>query len=78
MVLSPRAIKRLESHQPSWPIPKLFRMTVNGRFNRKVFSGFTINTPSMLVVEDAIDALKWAKSFGGLPRLSRVRKIIST
>ena len=69
LVLSPRAIARLESHTPPWPLPKLFRLTRNGRVNQAIFRGETINTPSMLCVEDALDGLKWAESIGGLPTL---------
>ncbi len=69
LVLSPRAIARLASHTPAWPLPKLFRLTKNGRVNQAIFRGETINTPSMLCVEDAIDGLKWAESIGGLPTL---------
>jgi phosphoserine aminotransferase len=66
LVLSPRAVARLESHTPAWPMPKLFRMTKGGKVNLEIFEGSTINTPSMLCVEDAIDALKWAAGVGGL------------
>jgi len=69
MILSPRAVERLNTHTPPWPVPKLFRLTAKGAFNKSIFAGATINTPSMLVVEDAIDALTWAKSIGGLPAL---------
>ncbi|MFT7691687.1 MAG: phosphoserine aminotransferase [Candidatus Latescibacterota bacterium] len=71
LVLSPRAVERLESYAPSWPLPKLFRMTKNGQLNEGIFAGSTINTPSMLCVEDAIDGLKWAESIGGLVELVR-------
>jgi phosphoserine aminotransferase len=69
IVLSPRAVARLESHEPAWPVPKLFQLTNKGRLNEGVFRGETINTPSLLVVEDAIDALSWAEAIGGLPAL---------
>ena len=69
LVLGPRAVERLESHTPAWPLPKLFRLTSNGKLNESIFSGETINTPSMLCVEDALDALRWAEDVGGLPAL---------
>ncbi len=65
LVLSPRAIARLESHTPAWPLPKIFRMTAKGKLNEEIFEGETINTPSLLAVEDAIDGLKWAEAVGG-------------
>ena len=66
LVLSPRAVERLESYVPPWPLPKLFRLTRNGALIEGVFRGDTINTPSMLCVEDALDALRWAEQVGGL------------
>jgi phosphoserine aminotransferase len=71
LILGPRAVARLESHTPAWPMPKLFRMTKGGKVNLEIFEGATINTPSMLCVEDAIDALKWAEAIGGLPEMQR-------
>jgi phosphoserine aminotransferase len=69
LALSPRAIERLENHVPPWPLPKIFRLTKKGKLDESIFEGSTINTPSLLCVEDALDGLAWAEGVGGLPAL---------
>src|SRR3546814_21072023 len=69
LALSPRAVERLESHVPDWPLPKIFRLTKGGKLIEGVFKGETIHNPSMLAVEDALDGLTWAESIGGLKAL---------
>jgi phosphoserine aminotransferase len=71
LALSPRAVQRLETHQPAWPMPKVFQLIAKGRLNEAIFRGETINTPSMLAVEDALDSLRWADSVGGQAGLIR-------
>lgn len=69
LILSPRAVERIESYSPSWPLPKIFRVKKGDKLNTAIFEGATINTPSMLATEDYIASLEWAKSIGGLPEL---------
>jgi len=69
LILGPRAVERLESYTPAWPLPKIFRLVSKGKLTEGIFAGETINTPSMLAVEDYIDSLEWAKSIGGLAEL---------
>ncbi|KPM15756.1 phosphoserine transaminase [Citromicrobium bathyomarinum] len=69
LILSPKAVERIESYDPEWPLPKLFRLKKSGKINTAIFEGATINTPSMLATEDYIAALEWAKSIGGLPAM---------
>ena len=69
LILSPKAVERINTYNPPWPIPKLFNLKKNNKFNISIFEGSTINTPSLLCVEDFIDALEWTKKIGGLKRL---------
>ncbi|MFT7686861.1 MAG: phosphoserine aminotransferase [Candidatus Azotimanducaceae bacterium] len=69
LALSPRAVERLESYTPPWPLPKIFRLTKKNKLDKSIFSGATINTPSMLAVEDQLDALNWTQQIGGLEKL---------
>jgi phosphoserine aminotransferase len=71
LIVGPRAVERLESYVPSWPLPKIFRLTKGGKLAEAIFEADTINTPSMLCVEDALDGLRWAEEIGGLPELIR-------
>ena len=74
LMLSPRAVARLERWAPPWPVPKLFRIAKGGRLIKGIFRGETINTPSMLAVEDALDGLRWAEGIGGLAALIARRR----
>ena len=69
LILSPKAVSRINNYSPEWPIPKLFQLKKNNLFNQEIFSGATINTPSMICVEDFLDTLNWAKNIGGLSEL---------
>ena len=69
LILSPRAVERVNSHAPAWPVPKIFKLHKKGGLDTALFEGATINTPSLLVIEDAIDALSWAEEIGGIEAL---------
>ena len=76
IALSPRAVERLETYEPSWPMPKIFQLAKNKKFSKEIFEGATINTPSLLAAEDALDALNWCIEIGGQKELiSRSKKI---
>ncbi len=75
LILSPRAVERIESYDPAWPMPKIFRMKKGNKINKEIFEGSTINTPSMLCVEDYLDALQWADEIGGLKSLIARSKV---
>ncbi|HQZ13850.1 MAG TPA: phosphoserine transaminase, partial [Devosia sp.] len=71
LILSPRAVERLETYKPAWPMPKIFRLTKGGKLMADVFEGATINTVSMLCIEDAVDAMEWGVKIGGLPAMQK-------
>jgi len=74
LILSPRAVERLETYSPPWPVPKLFRMTKKGKVDLEIFKNSPINTPSMMCIEDYIDALKWVNSVGGVDKLIEISR----